>query len=199
MNPKVITALLAAVVICFAGVGALTVKSVSGHIAASDKEFALTSNVLSPMFDIYGLAIVDSQAKASKGLIDAKEFCASLTGLESEAERLISEFGNPPELVAQHGLVKAYLRKVRVACDSGQIETLNSATMTAELYSVIEPMTESINKMLANNLAISRGHKDSADRALITFERFASVAAGLGIVFAIAPWIGRKTKKRGKR
>jgi hypothetical protein len=199
MNPKIITAALALTVVCFAGVGAVTVKSVSKHIAASDKEFAMTSNVLSPLFDVYGLAIVDGQAKASKGLIDAKEFCASLTKLEAEAERLIGEFGNPPELIAQHGLVKAYLQKARAACDSGRIETLNSPDMTAELYGVIEPMTELINHLLIKNLAISRGHKDSADRALITFERFASVAAGLGIVFAIAPWIGSKTKKRGKR
>jgi hypothetical protein len=194
MNPKVITAALAAVVVCFAGVGVVTVKSVSKHIAASDKEFALTSNVLSPLFDIYGLAIVDGQAKASKGLIDAKEFCDSLTKLEAEAEKLITEFGQPPELVSQHKLVKAYLKKARAACDSGQIDVLNSSAMTAELYGVIEPMTALINKFLSKNLAISRKYKDEADSALLTFERFASVAAGLGIVFAVAPWIKSKEK-----
>jgi len=192
MNPKLITAALAAVVVCFSGVGVMTVQKVSENIAASDREFALTSNVLSPLFDIYGLSIVDGQAKASKGLIDAKEFCASLIKLEAEAERLIGEFGKPPELVAQHKLVKAYLEKARMACDKGQIETLNSPAMTAELYGVIEPMTELINKLLQQNLSISRKYKDSADSALLTFERFASVAAGLGIVFAVAPWIGAK-------
>ena len=210
MNPKLITAALAATVICFAGVGVITVQKVSENIAASDREFALTSNVLSPLFDIYGLSIVDGQAKASKGLIDEKEFCASLTKLETEAERLISEFGQPPELVAQHKLVKAYLKKAREACDKGEIETLNSPAMTAELYGVIEPMTELINKLLQQNLSISRKYKDSADSALLTFERFASVAAGLGIVFAVAPWIKPKNgspdivkpksrKKRTKR
>jgi hypothetical protein len=210
MNPKLITAALAATVICFAGVGVITVQKVSENIAASDREFALTSNVLSPLFDIYGLSIVDGQAKASKGLIDEKEFCASLTKLETEAERLISEFGQPPELVAQHKLVKAYLKKAREACDKGEIETLNSPAMTAELYGVIEPMTELINKLLQKNLSISRKYKDSADSALLTFERFASVAAGLGIVFAVAPWIKPKNgspvivkpksrKKRTKR
>lgn len=194
MNPKLITAALAATVICFAGVGVITVQKVSENIAASDREFALTSNVLSPLFDIYGLSIVDGQAKASKGLIDEKEFCASLTKLETEAERLISEFGQPPELVAQHKLVKAYLKKAREACDKGEIETLNSPAMTAELYSVIEPMTELINKLLAENLEISRKYKKLADDALITFERFASVAAGLGIVFAVAPWIKPKNE-----
>ena len=194
MNPKLITAALAATVICFAGVGVITVQKVSENIAASDREFALTSNVLSPLFDIYGLSIVDGQAKASKGLIDEKEFCASLTKLETEAERLISEFGQPSELVAQHKLVKAYLKKAREACDKGEIETLNSPAMTAELYGVIEPMTELINEALHEELTISRTHKDAADRALITFERFASVAAGLGIVFAVAPWIGAKKK-----
>lgn len=210
MNPKLITAALAATVICFAGVGVITVQKVSENIAASDREFALTSNVLSPLFDIYGLSIVDGQAKASKGLIDEKEFCASLTKLETEAERLISEFGQPSELVAQHKLVKAYLKKAREACDKGEIETLNSPAMTAELYGVIEPMTELINKLLQKNLSISRKYKDSADSALLTFERFASVAAGLGIVFAVAPWIKPKNgspvivkpksrKKRTKR
>ena len=210
MNPKLITAALAATVICFAGVGVITVQKVSENIAASDREFALTSNVLSPLFDIYGLSIVDGQAKASKGLIDEKEFCASLTKLETEAERLISEFGQPSELVAQHKLVKAYLKKAREACDKGEIETLNSPAMTAELYGVIEPMTELINKLLQQNLSISRKYKDSADSALLTFERFASVAAGLGIVFAVAPWIKPKNgspdivkpksrKKRTKR
>jgi hypothetical protein len=210
MNPKLITAALAATVVCFSGVGVMTVQKVSENIAASDREFSLTSNVLSPLFDIYGLAIVDGQAKASKGLIDAKEFCASLTKLESEAERLIGEFGKPPELVAQHKLVKAYLEKTRMACDKGQIETLNSPAMTAELYGVIDPMTELINKLLLENLETSRKYKKSADDALITFERFASVAAGLGIVFAVAPWIKPKNgpsvivkpksrKKRAKR
>ena len=202
MNPRLIAAALAATVVCFSGVGAVTVRKVSENIAASDREFALTSNVLSPLFDIYGLAIVDGQAKASKGLIDAKEFCASLTKLEAEAERLIGEFGNPPELVSQHKLVKAYLIKARAACDSGQIETLNSPTMTAELYGVIEPMTELINKLLADNLTVSRRYKESADSALLNFERFASVAAGLGIVFAVAPWIKKRptvVKKRAKR
>lgn len=210
MNPKLITAALAATVICFAGVGVITVQKVSENIAASDREFALTSNVLSPLFDIYGLSIVDGQAKASKGLIEEKEFCASLTKLETEAERLISEFGQPSELVAQHKLVKAYLKKAREACDKGEIETLNSPAMTAELYGVIEPMTELINKLLQQNLSISRKYKDSADSALLTFERFASVAAGLGIVFAVAPWIKPKNgspdivksksrKKRTKR
>ena len=94
MNPKIITAALAAVVVCFAGVGVVTVKNVSKHIAASDKEFEMTSNVLSPLFDIYGLAIVDGQAKASKGLIDAKEFCSSLNKLQAEAERLLA-----PEII----------------------------------------------------------------------------------------------------
>ena len=192
MTPKVITAALAATVICFAGVGVVTVKSVSEHIAASDKEFAMTSNVLSPLFDIYGLAIVDGQAKASKGLIDAKEFCDSLAKLQAEAERLLAEFGNPVELVAQHKLVAAYLKKARSACDKGEVATLNSPAMTAELYAVIEPMTALINKALHEELTISRTHKEAADRALLTFERFASVAAGLGMVFAVAPWIGAK-------
>ena len=170
MSPKLITAALAATVICFAGVGVVTVKSVSKHIAANDKEFEMTSNVLSPLFDIYGLAIVDGQAKASKGLIDAKEFCSSLN------------------------LVAAYLKKARDVCDRGEISSLNSPAMTAELYAVIEPMTALINEALHEELTISRTHKDAADRALLTFERFASVAAGLGIVFAVAPWIGAKKK-----
>ena len=194
MNPKLITAALAATVVCFAGVGVVTVKSVSKHIAASDKEFAITSNVLSPLFDIYGLEIVDGQAKASKGLIDAKEFCASLNKLQAEAERLLGEFGSPADLLAQHKLVAAYLKKARDLCDRGEISTLNSPAMTAELYAVIEPMTGLINKTLQEQLALSRTHKDAADQALLTFERFASVAAGLGIVFAVAPWIGAKKK-----
>jgi hypothetical protein len=196
MNPKIITAALALTVVCFSGVGVMTVQKVSENIAASDREFALTSNVLSPLFDIYGLSIVDGQAKASKGLIDPKEFCASLTKLEAEAERLIAEFGQPSELVAQHKLVKAYLQKARLICDSKQIEKLNSPDMTAELYGVIEPMTELINKLLIENLSISRKYKSTADSALLTFERFASVATGLGIVFAVAPWIGKKKPKR---
>ena len=194
MNPKIITAALAATVVCFSGVGVMTVQNVSQNIAASDREFALTSNVLSPLFDIYGLAIVDGQAKASKALIDPKEFCASLTKLEIEAERLIAEYNRHPELVAQHALVKAYLKKAREMCDRGQIEALNSSAMTAELYAVIDPMTELINKLLLENLTVSRKYKDAADSSLITFERFASVAAGLGIVFAVAPWIGNKPK-----
>jgi vacuolar-type H+-ATPase subunit I/STV1 len=194
MNPKIITAALAAVVVCFAGIGTLTVKSVSENITASDREFALTSNVLSPLFDIYALEIVDGQAKASKALIDPKEFCASLTKLETEAERLIAEYNRHPELVAQHTLVKAYLNKAREMCDKNQIEALNSSAMTAELYAVIDPMTELINSLLLENLSVSRKYKDAADSALINFERFASVAAGLGIVFAVAPWIGNKPK-----
>lgn len=200
MSPKVIIAALALTVICFSGAGVLTVQKVSRNIAESDKEFALTSNVLSPLFDIYGLAIVDGQAKASKGLINPKEFCDSLKKLEAEAERLIVEYNQHPELVAQHTLVKAYLKKAREMCDKGQIEALNSPTMTAELYAVIDPMTELINKLLLENLAVSRKYKDAADSSLITFERFASVAAGLGIVFAVAPWIKPKDNvKRRKR
>jgi hypothetical protein len=194
MNPKIITAALAAVVVCFSGVGVMTVQKVSENIAASDREFALTSNVLSPLFDIYALEIVDGQAKASKALIDPKEFCASLTKLETEAERLIAEYNRHPELVAQHALVKAYLKKAREMCDRGQIEALNSSAMTSELYAVIDPMTELINSLLLENLSVSRKYKDAADLALINFERFASVAAGLGIVFAVAPWIGNKPK-----
>jgi hypothetical protein len=200
MSPKVIIAALALTVICFSGAGVLTVQKVSRNIAESDKEFALTSNVLSPLFDIYGLSIVDGQAKASKGLINPKEFCDSLKKLEAEAERLIVEYNRHPELVAQHKLVKTYLKKAREMCDKGQIETLNSPTMTAELYAVIDPMTELINKLLLENLAVSRKYKDAADSSLITFERFASVAAGLGIVFAVAPWIKPKDNvKRRKR
>jgi hypothetical protein len=200
MNPKLITAALAATVVCFSGVGVMTVQKVSENIAASDREFALTSNVLSPLFDIYGLSIVDGQAKASKGLINPKEFCNSLNNLETEAERLIVEYNQHPELVAQHKLVKAYLKKAREMCDKGQIEALNSPAMTAELYGVIDPMTELINKLLLENLAVSRKYKDAADSSLITFERFASVAAGLGIVFAVAPWIKPKDNvKRRKR
>ena len=200
MSPKVIIAALALTVICFSGAGVLTVQKVSRNIAESDKEFALTSNVLSPLFDIYGLAIVDGQAKASKGLINPKEFCDSLKKLEAEAERLIVKYNQHPELVAQHKLVKAYLKKAREMCDKGQIEALNSPTMTAELYAVIDPMTELINKLLLENLAVSRKYKDAADSSLITFERFASVAAGLGIVFAVAPWIKPKDNvKRRKR
>jgi len=194
MNPKAITAALALTVICFSGIGVMTVQSVSSNIAQSDKEFALTSNVLSPLFDVYALSIVDGQAKASKGLINAKEFCESLNKLEAEAEKLIAEYNQHPELLAQHKLVKTYLKKVRAACDSGKIETLNSAAMTAELYAVIDPMTELINKLLQENLSISRKYKDAADSSLLTFERFASVAAGLGIVFAVAPWIQPKNK-----
>ena len=195
MNPKAITAALTLTVICFSGVGVMTVQSVSSNIAQSDKEFAHTSNVLSPLFDVYGLAIVDGQAKASKGLINAKEFCDSLNKLEIEAERLIAEYNQHPELLAQHKLVKAYLKKVRATCDSGKIETLNSPAMTAELYGVIDPMTDLINKLLLENLTISRQYKSAADSSLLTFEQFATVAAGLGIVFAVAPWIKPKEKE----
>jgi hypothetical protein len=194
MNPKAITAALALTVICFSGVGVMTVQSVSSNIAQSDKEFALTSNVLSPLFDVYALSIVDGQAKASKGLMNSKEFCDSLNKLEIDAERLIAEYNQHPELLAQHKLVKAYLKKARAACDSGKIETLNSPAMTAELYGVIDPMTELINKLLLENLTISRQYKSAADSSLLTFERFATVAAGLGIVFAVAPWIKPKEK-----
>jgi hypothetical protein len=197
MNPKAIIAALALTVVCFSGIGVITVQSVSSNIAQSDKEFALTSNVLSPLFDVYALSIVDGQAKASKGLINAKEFCDSLNKLEAEAERLIAEYNQHPELLAQHKLVKAYLKKARAACDSGKIETLNSPTMTAELYAVIDPMTELINKLLLENLTISRQYKSAADSSLLTFERFATIAAGLGIVFAVAPWIKPKDKKLG--
>ena len=199
MSPKAIIAALALTVICFSGVGVLTVQKVSRNIAESDKEFALTSNVLSPLFDLYGLSIVDGQAKASKGLVNPKEFCESLNRLEVEAERLIAEYGQHPELVAQHKLVKAYLKKAREVCDKGEIETLNSPAMTAELYAVIDPMTGLINKLLLENLTISRKYKDAADASLITFERFASVAAGLGIVFAVAPWIKPKDKTKRRK
>ena len=101
---------------------------------------------------------------------------------------------DPAKLAAQHKLVAAYLKKARDVCDRGEISSLNSPAMTAELYAVIEPMTALINEALHEELTISRTHKDAADRALLTFERFASVAAGLGIVFAVAPWIGAKKK-----
>jgi hypothetical protein len=55
-------------------------------------------------------------------------------------------------------------------------------------------MTELINKLLLENLTISRQYKSAADSSLLTFERFATVAAGLGIVFAVAPWIKPKEK-----
>jgi hypothetical protein len=194
MNPKAITAALALTVICFSGVGVMTVQNVSSNIAQSDKEFARTSNVLSPLFDVYALSIVDGQAKASKGLMNSKEFCDSLNKLEIDAEKLIAEYNQHPELLAQHKLVKAYLKKARAACDSGKIETLNSPAMTAELYGVIDPMTELINRLLLENLTISRQYKSAADSSLLTFERFATVAAGLGIVFAVAPWIKPKEK-----
>lgn len=194
MNPKIITAALAATVVCFSGIGVMTVKTVSENIEASDMEFARANNTLSPLFDLYGLAIVDGQAKVSRGLIAPKDFCHSIHKLSDEAQKLIAELGNPPELVAQHGVVNAYLKKVSDVCNSGKIEVLNSTEMTKELYAAIEPMTELINKHLEESLTISRQHKDTANRSIVTFERFASIAAGLGIVFAVAPWIGKRAK-----
>lgn len=203
MNPRVLIAGLAAIVVCFAVVSVRMAQGISDNIAASDREFAVANEVLSPLFDIYALSLVDGQAKVSRGLMPRETFCASISKLEAEAEALIEKYENSEKpdaagLKAQHLKVKGYLARVRTVCSSGDLSELNSTGMTKDLYEIIDPMTEIINGLLEHSLNVSRGHKASADKSVSKIHRFNEVAIGLALVFSVAPWIS-KTKKKGKK
>jgi len=199
------------IVAIFVSKGLYTSSMLRSKIDHSYKEFEVVTHTLSPLFDSYGLALVDSQVKVSHDLITIDQFRNTLTKTLQEQQNLLdtykkrvsgSESIDDKELFTRTQRVTEYIKKIQVLSVRGDIKEIHAQLYNGEMYRVIDPVTEIINKILDNKFdAAERSRKIALDE-LAAYEKVVYFTAALTIILGVALFRckeGSSVKKKVRR
>lgn len=195
----------------------------ANHIVKKDietvyNEFTVVTNTLSPLFDTYGLSMVDSQVKVSHKLISIHEYCEQVEKAMVVQKQKIKEYADivknnetveDKELFMRASEAYIYANNMLMLCKKNDIEALHQSVYSGEMYKVIDPITNCINKIIDNKFKSSETYKKDALRAIKQHNDvmiFASILTGILTVAilrckdcASKKIIGRKKKVRVKK
>jgi CHASE3 domain sensor protein len=206
MKPKHAVLSLLVIVVIFVSKGFHANYVVQKDMENVYKEFDTVTNTLSPLFDTYGLSMVDSQVKASHGLITAHEYCEQLEKAVATQKKKIQEYsemvkGNESlddkELFMRSTDAYIYANKMMGLCKKNDIEAIHQSLYSGEMYKIIDPMTGCINRILNNKFETSETYRKDALRAIKHHNDVMIFASVLTVILAIV--IVRHDDCRSKR
>lgn len=201
---------LLVIVVIFVGKGFHANNIVKKDIETVYSEFTVVTNTLSPLFDTYGLSMVDTQIKVSHGLMSMHEYCEQVEKaivLQKQKIKEYSEIVKDNETVEDKELfIRAseayiYANKMLILCKKNDIDALHQSVYSGEMYRVIDPITNCINKIIDNKFQRSDTYKKNALLAIKQHNDvmiFASLLTGIFTV-AILRCKDDSTKKVDKR
>ena len=183
------------IVAIFVSKGLYTSSMLRSKIDHSYKEFEVVTNTLSPLFDSYGLALVDSQVKVSHDLITIDQFRSILTKTLQQQHILLDTYKrsvsgvetiDDKELFIRTQRVTEYIKNIQVLTVRGDIKEIHNQLYNGEMYRVIDPVTEIINKILENKFDAAEKSRKIALDELVAYERVVYFTAALTIILGVA-------------
>jgi hypothetical protein len=183
------------IVAIFVSKGLYTSSMLRSKIDHSYKEFEVVTNTLSPLFDSYGLALVDSQVKVSHDLITIDQFRSILTKTLQQQHILLDTYKrsvsgvetiDDKELFIRTQRVTEYIKNIQVLTVRGDIKEIHNQLYNGEMYRVIDPVTEIINKILENKFDAAEKSRKIALDELVAYEKVVYFTAALTIILGVA-------------
>ena len=183
------------IVSIFVSKGLYTSSMLKSKIDHSYKEFEVVTNTLSPLFDSYGLTLVDSQVKVSHDLITLDQFRNTLTKTLQQQQTLLTAYKksvegketiDDRELFIRTQRVTEYIKRIQVLSVRGDVKEIHAQLYNGELYRLIDPVTEIINKILDNKFDAAENSRKIALDELIAYERVVYFTAALTIILGVA-------------
>jgi hypothetical protein len=183
------------IVAIFVSKGLYTSSMLRSKIDHSYKEFEVVTNTLSPLFDSYGLTLVDSQVKVSHDLITLDQFRNTLTKTLQRQQTLLTAYKksveeketiDDKELFIRTQRVSEYIKKIQVLSVRGDVKEIHAQLYNGELYRLIDPVTEIINKILDNKFNAAENSRKIALDELAAYETVVYFTAALTIILGVA-------------
>jgi len=183
------------IVAIFVSKGLYTSNMLRTKIDHSYKEFEVVTHTLSPLFDSYGIALVDSQVKVSHDLITIDQFRTTLSRTLGLQQSLIDAYKksvegaetiDDKELFTRAQRVVEYIKKIQILSVRGDIKEIHAQLYNGEMYRVIDPMTEIINKILDNKFGAAEQSRKTAIAELEAYEKVVYFTAALTIILGVA-------------
>jgi hypothetical protein len=183
------------IVSIFVSKGLYTSSMLRSKIDHSYKEFEVVTNTLSPLFDSYGLTLVDSQVKVSHDLITLEQFRNTLTKTLQQQQTLLTTYKksvegketiDDKELFIRTQRVTEYIKRIQVLRVRGDVKEIHAQLYNGELYRLIDPVTEIINKILDNKFDAAENSRKIALDELVAYEKVVYFTAALTIILGVA-------------
>jgi hypothetical protein len=177
MNTKYAVLSLIVIVVIFLLKGFHANYVVKRDIDIVYNEFTVVTNTLSPLFDTYGISMVDSQVKVSHGLISMDEYCDQVKNEMLSQEQRIKEYSDivknnetddDKELFSRATEAHIYVNKMMELCKSKDVDAIHQSLYSGEMYKTIDPITACINRILENKFNNSNEYRKDA---LLAIER----------------------------
>lgn len=196
------------IVAIFVSKGLYTSNMLRTKIDHSYKEFEVVTHTLSPLFDSYGIILVDSQVKISHDLITIDQFRTILAKTLKEQHDLVAEYKktvqgvetiDDKELFTRAQRVSEYIKKIQILSVRGDIKEIHNQLYNGEMYRVIDPMTEIINKILDNKFSAAEQSRKVALAELQAYEKIVYFTAALTIILGVALFRCRSNDLKNKK
>lgn len=191
MKAKPLIIAMLGIVLVFVGMGHYTNSSVGQSIEKSYKEFDEVTNVLSPLFDTYALAIFSNQVKVAHDKISMEDFCKLLkqnTEKQKEYLKLYVELVRGKEtaddkrLFALSSEVFLYTNRLCELCKSKDKDGVHTLIGSGELFLLIDSTTEVINKILDTKFANTVKYKQDARDEIKRCNEVLTMAGSLAVI-----------------
>lgn len=211
MKAKSLIVAMLGIVLLFVGVGYHTNSKVSQSIEKSYKEFDEVTNVLSPLFDTYALAILNNQVKVAHDKMQLEEFCKLIkqnTEKQKEYLKLYSELIRGKETIDDKNLFVVsnrmflYTDKLIELCKQKDKEGIHQLIYNGELFVLVDSTTGTINKILDAKFANTVKYKEEARRAMKQYNQVLTLAGSLAIILGVLAYRTKspcKSRSRPKK
>jgi uncharacterized protein YlzI (FlbEa/FlbD family) len=158
---------------------------------------------------------VDSQVKVSHDLITIDQFRNILTKTLQQQHILLDTYKrsvsgvetiDDKELFIRTQRVTEFIKKIQVLTVRGDIKEIHNQLYNGEMYRVIDPVTEIINKILENKFDAAEKSRKIALDELVAYEKVVYFTAALTIILGVALFrckdecvVKKKPRKSTKR
>lgn len=208
MTPKIIVLSLAFVMGVFTYYGYSVAEKIEKDFKQSSNHFNTVTSILSPLFDACSISIVDTQVKLVHGQTDFKKFCKVMVSTRKNLQIYLENYNLQKidkekdyytELAQRLRVVDLYLEKGIKACENNDYKTIFEMLNSGEMYKVIDPTTDLINKILDDKLEFAEASKNDAFKVINKFRQFLLIQFTLCLVVSSAVLIPKKKRSRTKK
>lgn len=208
MTPRTIVLSLTLIMGIFTYYGYSIAEKIEKDFKQSSAHFNTVTYVLSPLFDACSISVVDTQVKLAHGQTDFKTFCKVMISTRKNLQIYLENYNQQKtdrekdyyvELAEKLHKVDLYLDKAIKACENNDRKTIYQMLNSGEMYSVIDPTTKLINKILDDKLEFAEISKEDTLKILDKFRQFLLIQLTLCLVVASAVLVPKKKKSRYKK
>lgn len=194
MKAKPLIVAMLGIVLIFVGMGHYTNSNIGASIEKSYKEFDEVTNVLSPLFDTYALAILSNQVKVAHDKMDMEDFCKLIkknTDKQKEYLKIYADLIKGKEtrddkiLFDVSEKVFLYTEKLSDLCKSHNKERIHELIYNGELFVLTDTATETINRILDTKFKNTLKYKSEARASIKEYTQVLTLAGSLSIILGV--------------